>query len=260
MVKQTDSFIIKKYSPFRKATADLLHAAQRKNMAHALIEVDITETRRQIRKLRNEKKQYLSLLGYMIYCTARALNEHKNVQAYRDWRNRLIIFDHVDVSTTIERKINDEYVVIPKIIRSANHKSMSEISTEIMKAKKEPLAEEEVFRSIKMYLAIPVFIRRLVFRMLDRFPQLMKKKAGTIMVTSAHSGVNGSAWGIPVASHTLNITLGGISRRPIHFGDGIDDREFLSLTISFDHAVVDGAPMARFLRHLYKIIETGIQE
>jgi hypothetical protein len=35
------------------------------------------------------------------------------------------------------------------------------------------------------------------------------------------------------------------------------NREYLSLTISVDHEVVDGAPAARFTRRLKELIESG---
>jgi pyruvate/2-oxoglutarate dehydrogenase complex dihydrolipoamide acyltransferase (E2) component len=37
----------------------------------------------------------------------------------------------------------------------------------------------------------------------------------------------------------------------------IESREYLSLTIIFDHDVIDGAPAARFTRRLVELIESG---
>jgi pyruvate/2-oxoglutarate dehydrogenase complex dihydrolipoamide acyltransferase (E2) component len=37
----------------------------------------------------------------------------------------------------------------------------------------------------------------------------------------------------------------------------IEARDFLSLTLTFDHDVVDGAPAARFTERLKELIETG---
>ena len=34
-------------------------------------------------------------------------------------------------------------------------------------------------------------------------------------------------------------------------------REYLSLTISFDHDIIDGAPAARFTERLKELIESG---
>lgn len=258
MEHSSNQYAASKFSPYRKASADLLNAANRKNMVHALLEVDIEATRKAIRKRRREKKEYLSLIGYIVYCVARAVDMDKGMHAYRDWRNRLICFEEVDVSITIEREIKGHREVIPKIIRNANHKDMFEISSEIKDAKTGEIKDAEVYKSIRNYLAIPAIIRRLVFRILDRFPVLMKKKAGTIMVTSSGVGGLTRAWGIPVASHTLNITVGGIARRIVEINNLPQSREHICLTVSFNHDIVDGAPASRFMRSFVKRIETEI--
>ena len=114
-----------------------------------------------------------------------------------------------------------------------------------------------MFKSIRLYLAIPPVIRRLAFRLLDRFPRLMKQRAGTMMVTSVGMFGSGAGWGVPIASHTLNLTVGGMVTRPRLAGDRVEEREHLCLTVSFDHDIVDGAPAARYLRRLRKLIESG---
>jgi pyruvate/2-oxoglutarate dehydrogenase complex dihydrolipoamide acyltransferase (E2) component len=37
----------------------------------------------------------------------------------------------------------------------------------------------------------------------------------------------------------------------------VEPRELLSLTIIFDHDIIDGAPAARFTRKLVELIESG---
>jgi pyruvate/2-oxoglutarate dehydrogenase complex dihydrolipoamide acyltransferase (E2) component len=67
----------------------------------------------------------------------------------------------------------------------------------------------------------------------------------------------GAGWGIPLSGRSLQIIMGGISRRPT-FVDGHPElREYLNLTISVDHDVVDGSPAARFARTLRGLIERG---
>jgi len=39
--------------------------------------------------------------------------------------------------------------------------------------------------------------------------------------------------------------------------DKIEIREYLNVTISFDHDIVDGAPAARFTQRLKELIESG---
>ena len=75
---------------------------------------------------------------------------------------------------------------------------------------------------------------------------------------------SGAGWGIPLTDYTLCLTIGGIARRPGvvreregERGERIEARDFLSLTISVDHDVVDGAPAARFAQRLKEIIESA---
>lgn len=143
------------------------------------------------------------------------------------------------------------------LFRAANRKSVPEISKEIQDEKTAETTEAEVYRMMKLYLSIPAFIRRWLFRILDRSPVQMKKRAGTIMVTSVNMIGEGAGWGIPVASHTFNVVIGGIVRRAVKTGDITEDREHLCITLSFDHDIVDGAPAARFTRQLIKQIQSG---
>ena len=58
-------------------------------------------------------------------------------------------------------------------------------------------------------------------------------------------------------NHSLQLTLGGIGEKPGVVNHQIEVREYLSVTISFDHDVIDGAPAARFTQRLKKLIENG---
>jgi len=64
----------------------------------------------------------------------------------------------------------------------------------------------------------------------------------------------GGGWGIAFQLHTLSIVIGGITRRPVLFQGRLVERDWLQLTISVDHDVVDGAPTARFVRRLRELL------
>jgi pyruvate/2-oxoglutarate dehydrogenase complex dihydrolipoamide acyltransferase (E2) component len=73
----------------------------------------------------------------------------------------------------------------------------------------------------------------------------------------------GGGWGIGIVPlHTLALVLGGITRKPGVVGDRIEVREYLALTVSVDHDLVDGAPAARFVESLRALVEgaNGLQE
>ena len=68
---------------------------------------------------------------------------------------------------------------------------------------------------------------------------------------------SGTGWAIPATNHTLQVTLGGIVKRPMMINDRLENREHLCVTISIDHDIVDGAPAARFMQHLKGLVEGG---
>ena len=85
----------------------------------------------------------------------------------------------------------------------------------------------------------------------------VKKTMGTVMVTSVPltSRSGGAGWAIPIAIHPLIIALGAVGRRPGLVEDRVEARDLLSLTVLFDHEVVDGVPVALFLRRLTELME-----
>ncbi len=62
---------------------------------------------------------------------------------------------------------------------------------------------------------------------------------------------------IPINDHTLDLTLGGIAEKPGVVDGHIAIREYLCITLSFNHDLIDGAPAARFTGRLKELIESG---
>jgi pyruvate/2-oxoglutarate dehydrogenase complex dihydrolipoamide acyltransferase (E2) component len=68
----------------------------------------------------------------------------------------------------------------------------------------------------------------------------------------------GAGWAVGIVPlHTLCLTVGGITRKPGIVDARIEPREYLALTVSVDHDIVDGAPAARFASRLRELIEGG---
>ena len=103
---------------------------------------------------------------------------------------------------------------------------------------------------------MPRFVRLGFFRLLKWNPHWFKRLSGTVIVTSVGMFGRGGGWGLGfLPLHTLGVLVGGISSKPaVHEGE-IVIREFLNLTVSFDHDIVDGAPAARFVRSLADLVE-----
>jgi hypothetical protein len=115
---------------------------------------------------------------------------------------------------------------------------------------------QDVAKVLKWLQFLPTFLFRpffWVFSWIGRtYPQVWKKYVGTVGMFG-----KGAGWGIPPATPTLMITLGGIGEKPGVVDGQIAMRDYLSLTISFDHETIDGAPAARFTERLKELIESG---
>ncbi len=96
------TYSIETFHPFRQLVIDGMDLAARKHHIHGLVEVDITVARERIRQIHERTGERLSFTGFIVHCCARAVDEDKHLHAYRDWRNRLILFDDVDVSFGVE--------------------------------------------------------------------------------------------------------------------------------------------------------------
>ncbi len=106
---------------------------------------------------------------------------------------------------------------------------------------------------------LPAFLRNGFWRMVRKNPHLLKRFVGTVTLTAIGMFGEGAGWGIPFrnANHTLMITLGGIGEKPGVVDGHIVIREYLSMTLSMDHDMIDGAPAARFTTRLKELIESG---
>ena len=105
---------------------------------------------------------------------------------------------------------------------------------------------------------MPAVIRDLFYWVIRKNPPWFKEYAGTVVVTSVGMFGQGGGWGLGfLPMHTLGLTIGGIAEKPGVREGHIEIREYLNLTISFDHDIVDGAPAARFAQRLKELIESG---
>ncbi|HXX79071.1 MAG TPA: 2-oxo acid dehydrogenase subunit E2 [Ktedonobacteraceae bacterium] len=258
MKQQHADYEILPYSKVRRLEAIAYHAVQHKPMMHGLLEVDVTRARAFIQAYKAKTGESLSFTAFLIACMAKAVEEHKAVQAYRKGSKHIIVFDDVDVYTPIEREVASQKQLVPYVIRAANRKTFREIHQEIRTAQVKDMTHEwERFNFINWpwLLLLPVFHVMVWIGL--RSPQVWRRTRGTVGITAVGMFGKGAGWGIPLPSHSLWITVGGIGEKPMVVEGHITTREYLSLTVSFDHDVIDGAPAARFTQRLKELIESG---
>jgi pyruvate/2-oxoglutarate dehydrogenase complex dihydrolipoamide acyltransferase (E2) component len=246
----------KRRSPQQQLTADYMRVAGHRSNVHGLVEIDVTDARERIRAIADETGTKLSFTAYVVSCLATTVAEHPHMQRYRDWRGRLHEFEDVDVNVLIEREADGERIGTPHVVRRADRRSVRSIHDEIRRVQADETTRP-AGRLAGLAGHLPGFLRRQVWRLPQLFPARWKRLAGTVAVTSVGTFGTGAGWAISPTNYTLQLTVGGIGTRPRLVDGELQSREFLSLTVTFDHDVVDGAPAARFVQRLGDHLEAG---
>ncbi len=241
---------------------------RRRHMMYALAEVDVTSCRAAVRAYRARTGSPLSLTGFLIYCLARAVDEDKAMHAYRLGRRRLVHFAEVDLGIMVERDVHGLKMPMPTVLRAANTKTLSQIQQELQRAQDDDpdtvavrtlprWLRPQVGRLLSSWLLLPGAARRLVWQWAVRDPFRRKRLTGTVGFTAMSMFGRGAGWGVAPMAHTLTLIVGGVSNRPVLAAEHIETRDYLCLTLAMDHDVIDGAPAARFIKRLTRLIESG---
>jgi pyruvate/2-oxoglutarate dehydrogenase complex dihydrolipoamide acyltransferase (E2) component len=227
--------------------------ASKRHTVFGLIEVDVTEARRILREYKARTGESLSFTAFIVTCLGKAVEENKMVHAYRDWRNRLILFEEVDVNMVVEIEMEGRKVTLPYFVRAANKRNLIEINNNIRKVQKRPEKSREF--GAMWFARLPAFARDIFYWFVFRNPFWLKKTFCTVGVTAVGMFAKGSGWAVPFGVHTLDVALGGIAEKPGVVHGQIEIREYLCLTLMFDHDMVDGAPATRFAARFKELIE-----
>jgi pyruvate/2-oxoglutarate dehydrogenase complex dihydrolipoamide acyltransferase (E2) component len=236
---------------------DVVRAGQRMHVIHALLEVAVTTARAYLRQQKASTGEAFSFTAFIATCLARAVDENKYLHAYQKGRNQLVLFDEVDIAIPVEREQGGQRLPRAHIVRAANRKTVRQIHDEIRATQVKKVQLSREWKSRQWFVLLPTSVRAFLQRWARKHPHVFKSQGGTVGITSIGMFGKGGGWGIPVPYHHLFLTLGGISQKPGIVDEHLAIREYLCLTVSLNHEIIDGAPAARFISRLKELIESG---
>jgi chloramphenicol O-acetyltransferase len=255
---------IKKLSPFRLLSIYGYEALEEGHNMYALLELDVTEIRVKLRSLRT-KGLNVSFFGFLLSSIAKTIDENRDLNLIRRGK-KVFYFDEVDIDIPIELELDGISVPRKYIIRDAARKTMAEISQEIEKAKKSwkesgNAGEDDKWALgwIKIASVLPKWLFKFIAKQYSKKPFMIKKRFGTTYVSSVSGFSKVSGFVIPYfaggKTRPVAFAIGSLVKKPGVIGQEIKIREYLSMTISINHDLVDGAPAARFVNRLKQRIE-----
>lgn len=220
---------------------------------HGLVQVDVTAP------LERLEGSGGSLTAFVLASVARAVARHPDVHAYRDFLGRLVVHESVDVTTMIEVQTERGPFPLAHVVLDAANRSVEDITDEIRRVKQEPRRSQSGRWLTKLVAAlgkIP-FLLGLFYWFVAR-SVAARRRVGTVTLTTVGMFLGGSGHGIGVQTiMPMTVLVGGVTQRPWVIDGDVVVRQILDLTVTIDHAIVDGAPAARFGATLRELLETG---
>ncbi len=251
------------YPSSRRFIFDIGKLGTEKHYVRGMVEVDVTEALRKIKELRAPGRK-LTLFSWLVKTAADTVLLHSPINGVRLAGNRILVYDDVDVSLTVEKVVKGVAVPLPLTVRKANQKTAFQINDEIQAAKDQAVDDEGSYvlgqkqepLFMKLAAALPQWVRLIYWRKVI-LGRRMQQMMGSMMITSV--GMVGSiqGWIVPTGVHPVLLAMGSINKKGVLHDGEIQKRDILHLTISVDHDIVDGIPAAMFCDDLVRRLESA---
>jgi pyruvate dehydrogenase E2 component (dihydrolipoamide acetyltransferase) len=193
---------------------------------HDTVDVtELVETRERLKPRAEERGVKLTYLPFVLKAVVAALQEHPVLNTSLDEENEEIVYrNYYDIGVATA---TDAGLMVP-VVESVDEKGLLEIAEAVTD---------------------------LTARARDRSIDLDELRGSTFSVTNF--GATGGEYATPIINYpeTAILGMGEIKERPMVVDGEVVARHVLTLSLSVDHRVVDGADAARFVNTLKEYLE-----
>lgn len=233
---------------------------------YGTMDVDITETEKYIASERKAKRK-ITMTSVVISAVARTLAEDTPEINCFIRRGRIIPRNYIDIATAVLLRGGEAMSTV--IIKGAHEKSVLDIAMELReKALNARQGDEDEAMDSKHALAkipwpfrkwIYLLIRLIIYGFGFKIKSLgiSEESFGSIVVTNVGSiGLTNSFPALmPMAKLPAVIAVGKVEKRPVVIEDEIVIRTILAGSAAFDHRLVDGIQIAKFVKGVIQRIQ-----
>jgi hypothetical protein len=231
-------------SPARKFVADMLHFAKKIPSIPVARRFDLA-TIGQARAMCPTRPSWTAIFmkSYGLLCSRHPVLRSALISW--PWDH---IYEHpLSVcGAIIEREHEGEYILLAVQVRSPEGKSLLEIDEYLQRVKETPVQEIGYFRRVFFMGRLPKWLRRFLWwQTLNCSGYKRAKRLGTFGLSSY--GRLGAEQIHPLGPLTTLLTFGPISRA----GEVV-------VKVVYDHRVLDGAQVARYLAEMEQIMQSDV--
>lgn len=236
----------------RRQTQAFLHDA--KQTCHVYLMADVDATR--MVAAREQTGGSVSIVSYIVKAAADILADVPEARAVLRGgrRPRLAAVEDVHAKVLFDKTVDGVRCVVSGTVPDPGASTVAEISDAIAVYKAAPVDSEGPFKQVRLLQRLPLWLGRLVYRAALRDPVRRARLQGTFAVTSV--GQEHVRAIFPMIAGTLGFGVGRIVTTPVVRDGEVAIAPVLTLSLAFDHRVLDGALAAELLASVKARLET----
>ncbi|MCX4748868.1 2-oxo acid dehydrogenase subunit E2 [Kitasatospora sp. NBC_01287] len=239
------SVVTSAFPAARRGTYTFLRDAR--NTCHVHLVADVDATR--LKAARTSSGGKLSYASFVVKAGADVIADcppARSVLTGSTGRPKLAVLDEVHAKVLFDKTADGTRCVVSGIVTSAQNRSVLEVQTELDGYKDAEVTDPEgPFRNVLRVARLPIPLAWLAYRLATRNPVRRTELGGVFSVTSVgHEPVRSI---LPMITGSLGFGVGRIADTPVVRGGEVVVAPVLTLSLTFDHRILDGALAAELL-------------
>lgn len=238
---------------------DLIQLVKGKSVsAYLFIDIDMTWVE-EMRKRLAAQGVKTTVTAFLLKAIGIAQHAHPNSRAVLLPWGQTMTMNRIVAGFTVEKFVDGEPAVYLGLINDPDQKSLGQISKELREYSQGTIPEVPQLAMEERFNRMPWLVRRLILLFGLAVPWIRFNFIGASFGLSS-LGKQGMTAIIPPSVNTSIFGVGKVEDRPVVRDGQIVIRKMTTLTLNFDHRLIDGAPAAFFLTDVQRLLEGGLSE
>lgn len=227
----------------RRQTYVFLEDTRRIAHVYLMAQVDATA----LRAARAAAAAPVSYVSYVVKAAADTLAGYPDARAVLQGGRspKLTVSPEVHAKVLFDKTVDGQRCVVSGTVPDVRSADVAAIQAAVDRYKNADVDDVGPFARIRRLQRLPLPVIRLAYRAMMRDPRRRAALQGTFAVTSiGHERVGAI---LPLISGTLGFGVGHIADAPVVRGGALGVAPLFTLSLVFDHRVIDGAMAAEIL-------------
>lgn len=230
----------------RRQTLTFLRDARSTAHVDLSTEVEVSAVRYD-RQLRAGAGKAVSYVSYVVKAAGEVLVDYPEACSVLTGRlrPRITHADTVTAKVLFDKWVEGQRCVLSGIVPAGPGADLDQVQREVESFRDDKLEADGRFGDVLRLQRLPVLVIGLLYRAMMADPRRRLERQGTFSVTSVgHEAVRSI---LPMITGTLGFGVGRITDSPVVRDGDVTVAPVMTLSLTFDHRVIDGAMAAEIL-------------